>query len=291
MALVFNIQKYSIHDGPGIRTTVFFKGCPLKCLWCHNPESQSFKRELMVYRDRCISCGGCNNACPNDAINNKEQCTLCESCSEDCPTNARVMVGKEMSVEEIIKEVEKDRVFYDQSNGGVTLSGGEPLSQGQFLVELARELKKRGLHVVLDTSGYGSAESLIEIVPYIDLFLYDLKLVNDEKHRFYTGVTNRGIIDNLKTLAAMGNDVIIRIPIIPGINNGIEDIKDFIGLLKELGCFTNINLLPYHNISLEKYNRLDRRYELNNIKAPDALELEKIKHIFEGENFKVKIGG
>jgi pyruvate formate lyase activating enzyme len=288
---VFNIQRYSIHDGPGIRTTVFFKGCPLKCLWCHNPESQNFNKELVQYKDRCINCGYCIKACKMDAIENKENCILCENCCEECPTNSRVMLGKEMTINEILQEVEKDRAFYDQSKGGVTLSGGEPLSQGEFLLSLVKELKMKSFHITIDTSGYAPWENIEELLPYVDLFLYDLKIVNEEKHKFYTGVSNKIIIDNLRKLAKTGTDIYIRIPIIPTINDGDEDIKDFLQILKEIGGFEHINFLPYHNISTEKYNRLNLEYKIADIKEPSSESMKKIKNIFENHGFKVKIGG
>lgn len=291
MTKIFNIQRYSIHDGPGIRTTVFFKGCPLKCLWCHNPESQNFSKELIKYKDRCINCGYCIKACKMNALENKENCILCENCCEECPTNSRVILGKEMTINEILKEVEKDRVFYDQSKGGVTLSGGEPLSQGEFLINLAKELKARNIHITIDTSGYAPWEHIEKLLPYVDLFLYDLKIINDEKHKLYTGVSNKIIIDNLRKLAKAGADIYIRIPIIPTVNDGDEDIKGFLQLLKEIGGFKYINLLPYHNISTEKYKRLNLEYQITDIKEPTVEDLENIKNTFERHGFKVKIGG
>lgn len=291
MAEIFNIQRYSVHDGPGIRTTLFFKGCPLNCLWCHNPESKKFQKELMFYKDKCINCGYCLEACKIGAIENSEECVLCEKCTEACPTNSRVVVGKEMSIAEILVEVEKDRVFYDTSKGGVTLSGGEPLAQGEFLVELVKVLKNKGLHITIDTSGHAPYEFIEKILPFVDMFLYDLKLVNDEKHRLYTGVSNKIILENLRKLIKTGKEIYIRIPIIPSVNDGDEDVKDFIEILKELGITNKINLLPYHNISMEKYNRLGEDYKLKGIKVHTIEEIEEIKNIFEKSGIKVKIGG
>ena len=291
MAKVFNIQRYSIHDGPGIRTTVFFKGCPLKCLWCHNPESQKFDSEIMIYKDRCISCGYCNTTCKNNAIDDNKKCVICEECAEICPTNARSLVGKEMSIDEIIKEVEKDRIFFDQSKGGVTLSGGEPLSQGEFLKDLVKKLKDKKIDVTIDTSGYSKWDIIKEINPYVDLFLYDLKIINDEKHKEYTGVSNEIILDNFKKLSNIAKDIIIRIPIIPTLNNSEEDIKDFIDFLKEVKNFNYIDLLPYHNISMEKYKRLNLKYEIEHIEKPTKEQMESIREKFQNEGFKVKIGG
>lgn len=291
MARVFNIQRYSIHDGPGIRTTVFLKGCPLNCLWCHNPESISFNKELIIYKDRCISCGFCSEACEMGAINNRSNCTLCGKCCDACPTNSRVVVGKDMSIEEIVKEVEKDRIFYDISKGGVTLSGGEPLAQGDFLVDLVKELKNRNLHIAIDTSGYAPWEMIEKLFPNVDLFLYDLKVINESKHIKYTGVSNKLIIENLGKLAKAGKGIFVRIPIIPGVNNGDSDIKEFIEVLKSSGIYNNINLLPYHNISMEKYNRLNLEYKVSELKEPNDDDMEVLKEVFEKAGLKVKIGG
>ena len=291
MAKVFNIQRYSIHDGPGIRTTVFFKGCPLKCIWCHNPESQKFDKEIMIYKDRCISCGYCIKSCKNKAIDNYDNCTLCEECTENCPTNARQIVGKEMTITDIINEIQKDRIFFDQSKGGVTLSGGEPLSQGVFLKDLVVELKSKRINIILDTSGYSKWEVLENIAPYIDLFLYDLKVVNNEKHKKYTGVSNEIIIENLKKLSTIGKEIFIRIPIIPSLNDSEEDIQDFINLLKEVKNFNHIDLLPYHNISMEKYKRLGVKYDIEHVKKPTKEQMESIRDKFQNEGFRVKIGG
>lgn len=296
---IFNIQKYSIHDGPGIRTTVFFKGCPLKCQWCHNPESQNFNKEVMFFKDKCIECGFCLKVCKNNALYfeensikiNTDKCNICGDCCEECPTTARSMVGEEKSCDDVLKEILKDKIFYDESGGGVTFSGGEPLSQGEFLKTLLIKCKNKGINTTVDTSGFGDKELIEDIATYVDLFLYDLKIIDNEKHKKYIGVSNEIILNNLKALKNLNKRVFIRIPIIPTINDGNKDIDDFITTLKNIGVFEQINLLPYHNISSEKYRRLNKKYELTNINVPSDEKMEEIKKIFENEGFKVKIGG
>lgn len=296
---IFNIQKYSIHDGPGIRTTVFFKGCPLKCQWCHNPESQNFNKEVMFFKDKCIECGFCLKACKNNALCfeensikiNRDKCNICGDCCEECPTTARSMVGEEKSCDDVLKEILKDKIFYDESGGGVTFSGGEPLSQGKFLKTLLIKCKNKGINTTVDTSGFGDEKLIEDIAPYVDLFLYDLKIIDNEKHNKYIGVSNEMILNNLKALKNLNKRVFIRIPIIPTINDGNKDIDDFITTLKNIGVFEQINLLPYHNISSEKYRRLNKKYELTNINVPSDEKMEEIKKVFENEGFKVKIGG
>ncbi|MEW8957098.1 trans-4-hydroxy-L-proline dehydratase activase [Clostridium sp.] len=299
MSIIFNIQKYSIHDGPGIRSTVFFKGCPLKCKWCHNPESQSFKREIMFYKDRCIGCNYCVNACKNEALYlneenivfNKDKCIECGECCEACPTNARDFVGKNMTLDEVFNEILKDKIFYDESKGGVTFSGGEPLSQGKELKDIIEKCKERKIHVTLDTSGYASEEILREVCEDVDLILYDLKVIDNEKHKEYIGVDNKIILENLKILVKLNKRIFIRIPLIPGVNSNKSDIEDYIKFLKDTGGIEEIDILPYHNISSEKYNRLDKEYELNHVKVPEEEMLSSIKEAFEIQGFKVKIGG
>ncbi len=294
--IIFDIMKYSIQDGPGIRTTVFFKGCPLKCWWCHNPESQHLKQELMFRPEKCIGCGDCLKVCPNNAVTknygvNKENCIVCGKCTEVCYAEARELIGKKYSVEEVIKEIEKDRIFYQESNGGVTISGGEPLAQPKFLESLLKACKENGFHTALDTTGYGEQEVLLKISKYVDLFLYDLKIMDDKNHKYYTGVSNKIILDNLKALAANNNKIIIRVPIIPGINDDYENISKIGEYVAALKSVKDLNLIPYHQTGVKKYLRLNREYKLLNCTPPQEAKMIEIKNLLEEYGLEVKIGG
>ncbi len=287
--VIFNIQKYSIHDGPGIRTTVFLKGCPLSCSWCHNPESQSFEKELLFFSNRCINCGECLRVCKN--MRKAELCTKCGSCAEVCCTNAIELAGKEISVEALIKELEKDVIFYDSSKGGVTISGGEPLGQSEFTLELLRECKKRDINTAVDTSGYGNADALEKIAGLTDLFLYDIKLIDKEKHIQYTGVSNDLIHHNLKMLSDNGKKIWIRIPIIPGINDDAANIEATAKLIKSTSGIQQVNLLPYHNTAMDKYKRLNKKYALQDVKQPQKEHMDKIMDLYRRQGINAYIGG
>jgi len=288
---IFNIQRYSIHDGPGIRTTVFLKGCPLSCIWCHNPESQSFDPELMLYDKRCIGCGKCAEVCKHGALLDRSKCTSCGSCAEVCYSKARELAGKLMTVTEVIAQIEKDSIFYDESGGGVTFSGGEPLSQPEFLLELLKQCKKREYHTAVDTSGYGAAEMVKAVSSMTDLFLYDLKLMDDDKHISYTGVSNKQILENLKTISRLGNRIHIRIPLIPDINDDESNIKAAAEVIQSIPVIEQVNILPYHNIAVDKYTRLGKPSSLMDIPVPSNEYMESIAEKFLSYGIKVKIGG
>lgn len=288
---IFNIQRYSIHDGPGIRTTVFLKGCPLSCIWCHNPESQSFMPQLMFYSKRCIGCGKCGEVCRHEALNDRNKCVSCGCCAEVCYAKARELVGKLVTVQEVMEQIDKDNIFYDESGGGITFSGGEPLAQPMFLLELLAECKKREYHTALDTSGYGSAEAIKAISGVTDLFLYDLKLMDDEKHIAYTGVSNKLILENLKTISQLGNRIFIRVPLIPGINDDESNIIAIAEVVQGTPGIEQVNILPYHNIAADKYKRLGRQSGLFDIPVPSNEYVESVANKFLKYGLKVKIGG
>ncbi len=297
--MIFDIKRYTIHDGPGIRTTVFMKGCPLSCFWCHNPEGITRRLEIAYFEYKCIGCNSCVIACPLKAITVDEDgkrnidrsiCDGCGICAERCPTNAIKAIGRKISVDELIQEVERDRVLYDGSGGGVTFSGGEPLMQWGFLLECLKELKKRYIHTALDTSGYSSPEVLEMIIPYTDLFLYDIKLFDPEEHKKYTGVSNDVIKENLKLLSVSGKRVILRFPVIPNVTDTLWNVKGWMGFISKIQGLKEINLLPYHSVE-EKYKRLNRPYRMETQEAPTKEILNWLKEEFESIGLKVKIGG
>lgn len=295
---VINIQKYSVHDGPGIRTTIFFKGCPLTCIWCHNPESQNYNSEIMFNDEKCTKCGLCESKCPSKSIiienehviNDYSNCKLCEKCIDFCVNNAREMVGKEYTVKELVKEIEKDRVFYEESGGGVTLSGGEVMTHADYVEELVKRCHRKGISVAVDTCGYAPFENFERILEYVDIFLYDIKLINSQYHEKYTGKPNEKILDNLRKLSEKGAKINLRIPLIEGINTDDDNIKGIIDFIKDLNI-SKVNLLPYHDIGKGKYKRLKMEYVEDLMTTPSDDRLEEIKLLFEQNKYKVKIGG
>ena len=293
--MIFDIMKYSIHDGPGIRTTVFLKGCPLYCWWCHNPESQAVKKEIIFYKDRCLGCRDCIRACPHNALqyigNPNDNCTLCGNCIEVCYAEALEMVGREVSVQEVMEEIAKDLVFYDQSGGGVTFSGGEPLGQPDFLRDLLESCQEKGIKTAVDTTGFCKTDILLEIAKRVDVFLYDLKVMDDEKHKKYTGVSNELILKNLQELAMCHDNIKVRIPIIPGINDDDKNIMETGRRLVSLHNINGINILPYHKTGLDKYSRLGRNYKLPELKPHSDEKVNEIAEKLRGLGLKVKIGG
>lgn len=296
---IFNIQKFSIHDGPGIRTTVFFKGCPMLCWWCHNPESRSMKPQLVVYGGRCIGCGKCVAVCEAGAITagdrviacHPDLCTDCGKCADVCYSGAREIAGRSATVEAVMSEIEKDMVFYEESEGGATFSGGEPLMQPEFLYDLLQQCHMKGIHTVVDTCGYSSSEVMEKISANTDLFMYDLKLVDDGKHIKYTGVSNKIILDNLKLLDRLEKPVAIRVPLIPGINDSDEDIKALSEVVKQLGNVVKVYVLPYHSIAAEKYRRLNMEYLLKDVAEPSELKIQETAERFKACGVNIKIGG
>ena len=279
--IIFDIKRYAINDGPGIRTAVFMKGCLLDCWWCHNPEGRAQHPQLMFRANRCAQCGACIPACPQSAISidgivvtTADLCTECGTCAQVCVNGARELVGRAVTVEQVLAEVERDVVFYDQSGGGVTLTGGEPLFQPRFVIELLRACKAHAIHTTLDTSGYVPWKVLAEAVNVTDLFLYDLKLMDEERHRKYTGVSNRLILANLRSLAETGAEIIVRIPLIPGVNDDEDNLRRTGHFLADLPQITRVEVLPYHDIARAKYSALELAYRLPEVLTPSSERLE-----------------
>ncbi len=288
--LIFNIQKFSLHDGPGIRTTIFFKGCPLSCLWCQNPEGLSSKKELFQYSGKCISCNSCLENCSAGAISfdgpepviDRSVCELCMTCADNCPTGALEAIGTEMTIKEITDEVLKDRVIFEESGGGVTLSGGEPLLQLTFVTELLKAMKELDINTAVETSGYVSIEALKKISPWTDHFLYDLKLLDPEKSKEYTGISSKPVIDNFKYLAQNGSQLIVRMPLIPGVNDNRDHLRLMADTLKEIGI-NELELIPYHNLGAHKYRGLNMDYQLQELEAPSKKQVAAVREAFLSE--------
>lgn len=297
--LIFDIKRYSINDGPGIRTTVFFKGCPLHCRWCHNPEGQSFLPEVMLRASRCLKkCSDCLAACPEGALSksgafpvlDRARCTACGECADVCPTQAVEIVGRRLSAVELWREIEKDRIFYDESGGGVTFSGGEPLSQPEFLDEVLGLCRERRVHTAVDTCGMAAAEVLESIAGSADLFLFDLKTMDEEKHIAFTGESNRLILDNLRRLTARGRKIVVRIPVVPGVNDDAENVRRTAAYLGTLQGISEIRLLPYHRLGRGKSKGIDRETAGLEFAPPSEPAIERIKADLESFGFRVSRG-
>lgn len=297
---IFDIKHYAINDGPGIRLTIFFKGCPLFCLWCHNPESISPKQQKMFTASKCIGCGECVKACPVQAIEmtaegivtDPDKCTLCGLCAEVCPTKAIEMSGRHYSIEELMTIIEKERPFFDQSGGGVTISGGEPMMYADFLLALLKECGRQGIHRTVDTSGYCDQKKLLEVAEHVDLFLFDLKLIDDTRHHKYTGVSNEKILSNLQALAAAGAEIAIRIPVIMGVNADTENMKATARFVAALpGDKRRVNLLPYHGIAANKHLKLGKEYQEGAMGEPPREVMERIIACFSAQGMEATEGG
>jgi pyruvate formate lyase activating enzyme len=288
---IFNIQRFSVHDGPGIRSTVFLKGCPLSCWWCHNPESQAAIPQVLTNESRCIHCNQCIQVCD---LSPDEACRRCGACVEACPTGARQMIGRVVSVEEVLSDVLKDRMFYDDSGGGVTISGGEPLLQPEFAIALLSACRYAGLHAALDTCGFAPPQRLLEVAAHADLVLYDVKVVCDEKHRLYTGVSNQRILENLGALAAVHPNIWLRVPLIPGLNDDDDDLAQLAELARSIAsqnaAVRKLSILPYHDTAAAKFQRLGRTYALPHVQVPTAQRLASVASRLARSGLEVSIG-
>jgi pyruvate formate lyase activating enzyme len=309
---VFDIQGFTVNDGPGIRTEIFLKGCPLRCLWCHSPESQLPHTQVAWYEIRCIGlkvCGKCLEACPKGAIVkgktiiskvdqtemqvidiNRDLCDNCTRCTLACPANALAVCGQDMTLAEVMARINKDRPFYRKSGGGVTISGGEPMLQYKFSTAVFKACKEQGLNTALDTTGYAAWEHYREILEYTDLVLYDLKQMDSERSRAITGAPNELILENAKKMAAAGAAIQIRIPVVPGYNDSEENLRAASRFCLELGqAVTLVQILPYHRLGLVKYERLQRKYALPDLMPPAAETMEAHKKLIESYGLKVQI--
>ncbi|HSK09521.1 MAG TPA: glycyl-radical enzyme activating protein [Vicinamibacterales bacterium] len=294
---ILRVARFAIHDGPGIRTTVFLKGCPLRCAWCHSPESQRPAPEFMPQPDRCLRCGACTGVCPHAVLPAAlaetvapAACTTCGACVEACPTGSRALVGHRTGLDDLMALLERDRIFYDESHGGVTFSGGEPLLQPGFILEAARACREAGIHVAIDTCGHADPKVVLAAAHEADLFLFDLKIVDDQAHRRFTGVSNDRILSNLERLAAVHPRVIVRFPLIPGVNADDDSVRAVGALLAALRL-TRVDVLPYHHAGRAKYHRLHRPYPLEGAEPPTPALLDRAVRLLESYRLIVRAGG
>lgn len=295
---VFNIQRFSVNDGPGLRTTVFLKGCPLSCHWCSNPESQNKNKQIMFNIKNCNGCHKCEEICKLEAIDfsnpnriDRDKCTKCGECAEVCYPGALVISGEEITVEEVIKELKKDSIQFRHSNGGITLSGGEPLMQPEFSLELLKACKVMGFHTAIETTAYTSKDIINNVMPYLDLVLLDIKTLNSSKHKEYIGSDNEIILENAKEIVKLNKDVIIRVPVIPEFNADEESIYDIAMFAKTLKTVEEIHLLPYHKLGINKYECIGKEYSMKDeIDTPSDELMLKLKKVVEDLGIHCNIG-
>jgi pyruvate formate lyase activating enzyme len=297
--IVFDIQRFSIHDGPGIRTTGFLKGCPLRCPWCHNPESWHPHPQVLFYPDRCIGCGLCFDACPEDnalqadAVHriNREACTECGSCAEVCTAEALEICGKEMTVAQVLEEFEKDRAFYENSDGGVTVSGGEATVQQEFLISLLRHARERGLHTVLDTCGHANPETLRSAAQHVDRVLFDLKIMDPQQHREVVGADNERILQNLRMLDQLGVPIVIRVPLIPDLTDHPDNLHAIASLAAKLPSVQRVDLMRYNRLGESKWRRLGHTYPLQGVEVPNDERMEELRQLVAAYGLETTVQG
>ena len=299
---IFNIQRFSIHDGPGIRTTVFFKGCNLRCLWCHNPEALQREPQIEFYPEKCIACGACVVACPEEAqilldgpdsttrrVYLRDLCRQCFLCTQECFSGALLKTGREMDTAQVMAEIERDREYYRFSSGGVTFSGGEPLLQKDFLISLLEACRERGIHRAVDTAGNVAWEILAEVAPLADLVLYDIKGFDEQTHRRATGASNRRILENLRRLSAAGSEIWVRIPVIPGVNDSPDEISAIAAFLAPLEGVRQVELLAFHTLGSEKYPSLGREYPMAGVRPPSKEKMDLLCSILAGHDLAARV--
>lgn len=298
-SLIFDIKRYAINDGPGIRITIFLKGCPLSCAWCHNPEGMSKKPQKLYTSSKCIGCEQCvdvceQNACeltPEGIVTDKDACILCGKCAEVCPTKATEISGEPKTVEALMKIIRRETLVMDQSEGGVTFSGGEPLMHHRFLLELLEACGKEGIHRCVDTTGFANTEILLRVAEKTEHFLYDLKMMDSGQHKKYTGVPNEKILENLRTIADIGSSFDIRIPLIHNVNDDEENIRASAAFIADLTNKPNkVQILPYHNIASKKYEKLGGVYDPGEMTEPNSNIQEKVLDIFRSYGINAEIG-
>jgi pyruvate formate lyase activating enzyme len=299
-APIFHIERHALHDGPGIRTLVFFKGCPLRCSWCSNPEGQDDAAELIFDRQKCAGCGACRAACPRRAVSLRDgkavtDRSLCRldacaaACVPACPAGARSVAGRAMSVEEVLSVIARDEVFYRYSEGGVTASGGEPLMHARFLGELFRRCRQQGIGTAVETCGEAPWEHFQHILPHTDLFLFDVKHMDAAKHRRRTGMSNERILANLHALSAAGKQIIVRVPVVPGFNDTAEDLRAIAVFVASLGGRRAVHLLPFHRLGISKYARLEREYPDAGLEPPPMPRIRELAETMQAAGVIVTV--
>jgi pyruvate formate lyase activating enzyme len=296
--LIFDIQRFSLHDGPGIRTLVFMKGCPLACAWCSNPESQKTRPEVMYYEDKCIECFSCIAACPNSEVLKQkwplvlDECQGCGSCVTACYAEARQLVGRRVTVEDVLAIVLRDDVFYEESGGGVTVGGGEPAIQAGFVTRFLKRCREHSLHTAVETCGFTSWDIFSRLLRHVDLLLMDIKHMDTDRHKTLTGVGNEQILENARRAAASGQDMIIRLPLIPGFNDEAGHLTKLGGFIRdELSPVRRVDILPYHSTGESKSIRLGKTYGLKGASLQSPAKITRVQKILQSHNLMVKIGG
>lgn len=295
---ITRISRSAVHDGPGVRTIVFFKGCPLRCRWCHSPETQAIDAELLILKDRCIACGTCVDTCEHGAAVLDEYgpaidravCACCGKCAAACPAGARELQGDLAGVDAVMEVIRRDVPFYDRSGGGVTFSGGEPLMQPSFLLALLERCGAEQIRVAVETCGHASRDVALRVLEHRPLFLYDVKLVDNNRHRVATGMSNAPILANLRELARGGADIVIRFPLVPGVTDDEENVTEVAALAASAGV-RRVDVLPYHRAGVAKYDRLGRHYRLDQVPAADTRDTESAAALMRGFGLDVRIGG